>query len=113
MNAILESAAPRHTSPTQFAGSVPVYVLRLRGNSFLDEHLMDGDLLVLEDRTNPASGETVVVLLRNDLPLVRRYFDEGNRVRLQPMDAMGEPLILRHDGYRIQGIVIGLVRNYR
>lgn len=90
-----------------------VYVLRVRGDSMIDDHLMDGDYVVIERRENARNGEQVVALLDTGEATLKRFFKEGsNKIRLQPANATMEPRIVDADRCRVQGVVIGVLRSY-
>lgn len=111
----IEAIRPPETVhlPPEFRASARLYALRVRGNSLMEEQLLDGDLLVVEDRADAEDGETVVALLHdNRVATLRRIYRERGRVRLQPRDATLEPLYAPEGHYRIQGVVIGLLRRY-
>ena len=90
-----------------------VYVLRVRGDSMIDDHLCDGDYVVIERRENAKSGEQVVALLDTGEATLKRFYKEsGGRVRLQPANKNHQPRIVDADKCRIQGVVIGVLRSY-
>ncbi len=96
-----------------FHSNKGVYVLRVRGESMIDDHLCDGDYVVIERRENARNGEQVVALLDSGEATLKRYYKEsGGRVRLQPANASMEPRIVEANKLRIQGIVIGVLRSY-
>ena len=99
--------------PPAFATGEPVYALRVRGNSMLDDLLVDGDILVLEDRVDPRDGETVLVVLQDRRTAVRRYYCEKGVVRLQPRRLDGTATLVPEHQVRVQGVVVGLLRSYR
>lgn len=89
-----------------------VYVLRVRGDSMIDDHLCDGDYVVIERRETARNGEQVVALLDNNEATLKRFYKEGNKVRLQPANSSMPPRIVDADRVRIQGVVIGVLRTY-
>ncbi len=98
--------------PEQMVGSNPCYALRVRGDSMTGDHILDGDVVLLEPRTEPRDGETVVALVdRYDVTLKRFQRDE-DRVRLVPANPDHRPMEFPADEVEIQGVVIGLVRRY-
>lgn len=99
--------------PPDMVGRQPTYVLRVRGNSMIDEHIRDGDLVVVEDRSTAENGETVIALLDSEDVTLKKFYRENGRVRLQPANPAMEPLLLDEGDFRIQGVVIGLLRRYR
>ncbi len=88
------------------------YVLRARGNSLHDEMIKDGDLLLVETRTDPADGETIVCNTKHHSTVIRQYHPEGNYVRLMSHSPQVPPLIIRHEDLFIQGVLISLLRLY-
>jgi repressor LexA len=96
-----------------FQAKSGVYVLRVRGDSMIEDHLCDGDYVVIERRENAKNGEQVVALLESGEATLKRWYKEsGGRVRLQPANATMEPRILPADQVRVQGVVIGVLRSY-
>jgi repressor LexA len=87
------------------------FVLRVRGDSMIDEQIRDGDLVVVEQRNTARNGETVVALLDDGEATLKKYYRESNRIRLQPANPAYEPIFA--DNVRIQGVVIGVIRTYR
>lgn len=95
-----------------FHSRAGVYVLRVRGDSMIDDHLCDGDYVVIERRENARNGEQVVALLDTGEATLKRFYKEGGRIRLQPANKSMEPRIVDADRCRIQGVVIGVLRSY-
>jgi repressor LexA len=88
------------------------YVLRVRGDSMIDEQIRDGDYVVVENRSDAADGETVVALIRGEETTLKKLYRQGPTVRLQPANAKMEPLAIPAQDLEIQGVVCGLVRRY-
>lgn len=97
---------------TLFASKRGVYVLRVRGDSMIEDHLCDGDYVVIERRDTARNGEQVVALLDTGEATLKRFYREGPNVRLQPANASMEPRIVPADRVRVQGVVIGVLRSY-
>ena len=95
-----------------FASRNGVYVLKIRGESMIEDHLCDGDYVIIERRSNAKNGEQVVALLDTGEATLKRYYKEGSRVRLQPANSGMEPRVIEADRCRIQGVVIGVLRSY-
>jgi repressor LexA len=89
-----------------------VYCLRVRGESMIDDHLCDGDYVVIERRETARNGEQVVALLDSGEATLKRYYKEGGKIRLQPANNSMQPRIVDADRLRIQGVVIGVLRSY-
>ena len=90
----------------------PAYVLRVRGDSMIDEQIRDGDLVVIEERPQTKDGETVVALVDGHEATLKKLYREGATVRLQPANATLVPLILAADRVQVQGVVVGVIRKY-
>src|SRR5580658_1953069 len=89
-----------------------VYVLRVRGESMIDDHLCDGDYVIIERRPTARNGEQVVALLDTGEATLKRFYREGGKIRLQPANSSMEPRIVDAETCRIQGVVIGVLRSY-
>jgi len=87
------------------------FVLRVAGDSMIDEGIHDGDFVVVQQRSEASVGEMIVALVGNEATL-KRYFPEGEQVRLQPSAAHMEPIWVPARELRVQGIVVGLMRRY-
>ena len=89
------------------------YVLRVRGESMIDDHIEDGDFVVVNERQAADNGEMVIALLDGAAATVKRYYRERDgRIRLQPANDTMQPLVVHEDDVRIQGIVVGVLRRY-
>ncbi len=88
-----------------------VYVLRVRGNSMIEDSIRDGDMVLIERRSNPEQGETVVAVLPGEVATLKRFYREPDgRFRLQPANETLEPVLV--DQVEIRGVVIGVIRRY-
>jgi len=89
------------------------YVLRVEGNSMIDEQIRDGDYIVVNQRDTARDGEMVVALVGGDSATVKKLYREpGGRVRLQPANATMQPIIEDANNVQVQGIVVGVIRRY-
>jgi repressor LexA len=95
-----------------FSSRNGVYVLRVRGESMIEDHLCDGDYVVIERRETARNGEQVVALLDSGEATLKRFYREGSKIRLQPANHTMEPRIVDADRCRVQGVVIGVLRSY-
>ena len=93
-----------------FASRHPVAALTVVGDSMIDEHIREGDLVVYEKRSNPRNGDTVVALINGEEATLKKYYKESRRIRLQPANAKYKPIYVRD--VEIQGVVIGVIRRY-
>jgi len=97
---------------TMFHAKAGVYVLKVRGESMIEDHLCDGDYVVIERRETARNGEQVVALLDSGEATLKRFYREGNKIRLQPANCTMEPRLVDADRCKVQGVVIGVVRSY-
>lgn len=98
--------------PPDMVGRNKTYVLRVSGDSMIEEHIKEGDYVIVEERHSAANGDTVVALIDGDSATLKKYFREGDRIRLQPANATMQPIYLTPDRLTIQGVVIGIMRKY-
>jgi len=87
-----------------------VYGLRVKGNSMIDEHICDGDIALIESRTEAREGEIVVALIDETRATLKHLFRFGSEVELRSANSEFEPLRLHASRVRIQGIFRGLLR---
>ena len=98
--------------PEDLVGKRDTYVLRVRGDSMIDEQIRDGDFVVVEDRKTADNGEMVIALLRgSDVTLKKFYREPGGKIRLQPANAAMQPIFVDlADQVPDQGVVVGVMR---
>jgi repressor LexA len=89
-----------------------VFVLKVRGESMIEDHLCDGDYVVVERRESARNGEQVVALLDTGEATLKRFYKEGRDIRLQPANSTMQAKIVPADAVRVQGVVIGVLRSY-
>lgn len=100
--------------PSHLIGtSKKTYVLQVEGDSMIEEHISDGDLIIVESRETATAGETVVALVEGESVTVKKFYPEGEMIRLQPANSALAPIMVRADQVQVQGVVIGLMRRYR
>ena len=87
------------------------FVLKVVGDSMIDEGIHDGDFVVVQRREKAESGEMVVALIDDEATL-KRFYPEGRRIRLQPANPNMEPFFVKADEVMVQGIVVGLMRKF-
>lgn len=88
------------------------FVLRVQGDSMIDEQIRDGDFVVVEKRKLARDGETVVALIDGNEATLKRFFKEDRQVRLQPANREMQPIHVSPASLQIQGVVIGVIRKY-
>ena len=88
--------------------SSSTYLLRVRGDSMVDAHIMDGDLVVIREQQTARDGDIVVAQVEENSVTLKRFFKERDRVRLQPANEAYEPQF--YEDVRIQGKLVGVIR---
>ncbi len=86
------------------------YVLKVKGQSMIDEGIFDGDYVIVERNPSPHNGEVVVALLDNAYATLKKFFREKGRIRLQPANKTMEPIYVKD--CIIQGVVRAVIRQY-
>jgi repressor LexA len=97
--------------PASLLGKGEHFVLRVRGDSMVEDGIRDGDYVVVSRRASAQNGQTVVALVRGEATL-KRFYAEGARVRLQPANAAMKPIMADARDVTVQGVVTGLIRDY-
>ena len=87
-----------------------VYALRVSGDSMIDEHICDGDIALIENRTEARDGEIVVALVDGARATLKRLFRFGTEVELRPANSQLAPIRVPASQVRVQGIFRGLLR---
>src|SRR5215207_2299612 len=98
--------------PESLAGNRDTYVLRVRGDSMIDEQIRDGDWVIVEDRRSADNGEMVIALVGGQDATLKKFYKENGRVRLQPANPTMQPILVDLDAVQIQGVVVGVMRKY-
>jgi repressor LexA len=103
---------PETISLSDIVGNRDVFALQVRGESMRDEHIVDGDYVLVERASTAREGEIVVALVRGAETTLKRYYIEGSTVRLQPSNAEMDPIYVPAAQVAIQGRVLGVLRRY-
>jgi repressor LexA len=103
---------PETISLADFVRSKDVFVLEVRGESMQDEAILDGDYVLVEKTRTAHNGDIVVALVDGSDATLKRFFREGEKIRLQPSNATMKPIIVAAAACEIQGRVIGVLRKY-
>jgi repressor LexA len=89
------------------------FVLRVEGDSMIDEQIRDGDYIVVTSQATAEEGEMVVALVGGDSATVKKFYRDGpDRIRLQPANPEVEPIVANARDVAIQGVVVGVIRKY-
>jgi repressor LexA len=89
------------------------YVLRVKGDSMIDEHIEDGDYVVIDFHARAENGRKVVALVDGESATLKKLYREGSQVRLQPANPEVPPLVLDGERVRVQGVLVAVMRRYR
>jgi len=103
---------PETISLTDFTRAKDVFVLQVVGESMQDEHIMNGDYVLVEKTESAREGEIVVALVNGSETTLKRLYHAGEQIRLQPSNATMEPIMVPADSVRVQGRVVAVLRKY-
>ncbi len=112
----IEAVQSRETVavPSMMVGRHPCYVLQVSGTSMIGEHIQDGDFVIVEQRETASNGEKVIALIGGDEATLKTYHrDAAGTVRLVPANPEHQTIVVSEGEFRIQGVVIGVLRKYR
>jgi repressor LexA len=103
---------PETISLADFVRSKEVFVLEVRGESMQDEAILSGDYVLVEKTKIAHNGDIVVALVEGSDATLKRFYREGEKIRLQPSNSRMKPIIVHARDCDIQGRVIGVLRKY-
>jgi len=111
----VEAVEQRATlSFADFAGNAGTFALEVRGESMIDDHICDGDMILLEHPTEVRDGDIVVALVGGTETTLKRFYREGDsKVRLQPANRALQPIIVPASEIQIQGRLLAVMRKYK
>ena len=95
-----------------FAGDPGTYALKVRGDSMIEDHICDGDYVLIEKATEARNGDIVVALVEGVETTLKRFYDEGSQIRLQPANASMQPIYVPREDVSIQGKLLAVLRKY-
>jgi len=98
--------------PPDFVGPGNNFVLKVRGESMIEDGIHDGDLVVVQSTKQAADGDMVVAMVEGEVTLKRLYRHAPGTIRLQPANSEMEPIFVTAEELTVQGIVVGLLRRY-
>ncbi len=95
---------------TMVTGKKRSFVLQVKGDSMIEDGILDGDYVIIEEQNTAHNGDIVVALLDNGLATLKRFFKEPDRIRLEPANAAMEPIYATD--VKIQGKCVGVIRRF-
>ncbi len=98
------------TVPLELLPNLNCFALQVRGESMIDDGILNGDYVIIERNFYPKNGDVVVALVDNENATLKRYYREKTRIRLQPANKKMKPIYVKNP--TIQGIVRGVIRRY-
>ncbi len=98
--------------PQEFLKGKENFVLKVKGDSMIDEQIKDGDFVVIERRNIAKNGDTVVALIRSEETTIKKFYRENDRIKLEPANESMSPLYYEEKDVEVKGIVIALLRKY-
>jgi repressor LexA len=108
----LEQSGEFVTVPREMVGRGETYVLQVRGDSMIEDHIQDGDYVVVESRSEARNGETVVALVRGEEATLKKFYRRGPKVVLEPANQALRPIEVPARDVQVRGVVRGLLRQY-
>lgn len=98
-------------APAMLSGKKRSYVLQVKGDSMIEDGILDGDFVIIEEQNAANDGEIVVALLDNGLATLKRFFHEAGRIRLEPANSSMNPIYATD--VKIQGKCVGVIRRFQ
>jgi repressor LexA len=93
-----------------FPDNKECFLLRVKGESMIEDQIRDGDMVLVEKRKTPRNGEIVVAIINDNEATLKRFFKEEDHIRLQPANASMSPIYT--DKVEVRGVVIGVLRKF-
>jgi len=93
-----------------FPDNKECFLLKVTGDSMIDDQIADGDLVLVEKRSSPRNGEIVVAIINDNEATLKRFFREKDRIRLQPANPTMGPIYA--EKVKVRGVVIGVIRKF-
>ena len=110
----VETVEQRETlSFADFAGNGNTFALEVRGDSMIDDHICDGDMILVERVQQALDGDIVVALVSGAETTLKRFYRDGDTIRLQPANSTLKPIIVPAAAVQIQGRLLAVLRKYK
>lgn len=98
--------------PEELVRGKDTFVLKVKGDSMIDEQIRDGDLILVQPRSTAENGETVVALVGGEATVKKFYREDGDKIRLQPANDRIKPILAAENQVEIRGVVVAVIRKY-
>ena len=99
--------------PADMQGRGRTFALRVRGDSMIDEHIQDGDIIIVASQKTADNGQVVIALIDGNFATVKKFYREPEFIRLEPANPQFKPIFIKTpERIQIQGVVTGLIRRY-
>jgi len=99
--------------PRDLIGRGRMFALQVRGDSMIDEHIQDGDIIIVASQQTATNGQVVVALIDGTYATVKKFYREPDFIRLEPANPQFKPIFIKTpERLQIQGVVRGLIRRY-
>jgi len=108
----IEDPSQQIAVPEEFLRGKNTYVLRVAGNSMIEDGILDGDYVVVEERPTADDGQTVVATVDGEATVKRLYREKGGKYRLQPANQGMKPIVVSGSQLAIRGVVVAVMRKY-
>ncbi|MBT8199404.1 MAG: transcriptional repressor LexA [Acidimicrobiia bacterium] len=96
--------------PESLVGTGPVFMLKVRGDSMIEDGILDGDYVVIRQQSEARNGDTVAALIDDEEATIKRFERSGDTVTLHPANPQYEPMVFR-GGVEIVGVVVSVLRS--
>ncbi len=98
--------------PASFLRRGKHYVLKVSGDSMIEEHIQDGDFVIVQEKIEAQNGQTIVALIDDQEATIKKLYLRNDEIELRPANRTLDPVIYSVDRVRIQGVVVGVMRKY-
>ena len=98
--------------PSSFLRRGKHYVLKVSGDSMIEEQIQDGDLIVVQEKVDVQNGQTIVALIDNQEVTIKKIYRKNGEIELKPANRNLDSMFYEAERIRIQGVVVGVMRKY-
>jgi repressor LexA len=97
--------------PTTMLGKGLYYALKVKGDSMIEEGILNGDIAIIKHQTQASNGQIVVAVVENETTL-KKYFKRAKQIELHPANNTMKPIIIKDKECEVRGLLVGLIRTY-